>query len=254
MSHVYNNTFFDYIDAGAQSSARAFTSLLMDWLKPASVLDLGCGRGVWLGEWQAAGAKTVLGVDGDYVDRAQLAIPKDSFRAEDLTKPLTFDRRFDLAQSLEVGEHLPTEASDALVGSLCAGSDRVLFSAAVPGQGGEFHINEQPLSFWQEKFEAHGYRAYDCIRPHLTGNQNVEPWYRYNAILYVNDEGAKSLPDAVLKHAVPRGEKVQNAGHLGWRLRRAVVRHLPQRTVTQIAQTRAAVLAARARRQVQTQA
>ena len=251
MSHVYNNTFFDYIDAGAQSSAQAFAGLLMDWLQPQSVLDLGCGRGVWLGEWQAAGVGEVLGVDGDYVDRTQLAIPADSFRAADLTQPLTFDRRFDLAQSLEVGEHLPTEASDALVDSLCAGSDRVLFSAAVPGQGGEFHVNEQPLSFWQEKFGERGYRAYDCIRPQLKDNTDVEPWYRYNAILYVNDEGTKSLPDAVLKHAVPKGDKVQNAGDLGWRLRRAVVRHLPQRTVTQIAQTRAAVIAARARRQTQ---
>jgi hypothetical protein len=63
-------------------------------------------------------------------------------------------RRFDLVQSLEVGEHLPLSAAETLVDSLTTASDRVLFSAAVKGQGGEFHVNEQPLAFWQELFEA----------------------------------------------------------------------------------------------------
>jgi SAM-dependent methyltransferase len=248
MTHVYNDTFFDYIDHGARSSARAFAGLLTDWLAPSSVLDLGCGRGVWLDQWQRAGVRTVLGVDGDYVDRTQLAIDAESFQAGDLTKPLGLGRRFDLAQSLEVGEHLPTSASDALVDSLTQASDRVLFSAAVVGQGGEFHINEQPLSFWQHKFELRGYRAYDCLRPQLKNNRDVEPWYRYNAVLYVNDAGRAGLPRAVLDHAVAEGTELRNAGHLMWRLRRSIVSGLPLGTVTRIAQLRAAVLAAKARR------
>ncbi|MEO0401777.1 MAG: methyltransferase domain-containing protein [Pseudomonadota bacterium] len=247
MTHVYNDTFFDYIDQGARSSAQALTGLLSDWIKPQSVLDLGCGRGVWLDEWQRNGATDVLGVDGDYVDRTQLAIDAASFQPGDLTKPLGLGRRFDLAQSLEVGEHLPTAASDALVDSLTQASDRVLFSAAVVGQGGEFHINEQPLSFWQQKFEDRGYRAYDCLRPPLKTNRAVEPWYRYNAVLYVNSAGQADLPEAITKHAVPEGARVQNAGDALWRLRRGIVANLPQNTVTKIAKARAAILAAKAR-------
>ncbi|WP_299872727.1 methyltransferase domain-containing protein [uncultured Sulfitobacter sp.] len=248
MTHVYNDTFFDYIDHGARRSAQALIGLMSAWLAPKSVLDLGCGRGVWLREWQRAGATDVMGVDGDYVDRAQLAIPVQNFHAGDLTAPLNLGRRFDLAQSLEVGEHLPTAASDALVDSLTAAADRVMFSAAVVGQGGEFHVNEQPLSFWQAKFEERGYRAYDCLRPYLKKNKDVEPWYRYNAVLYVKQSAAFDLPDAIRQHALDDGQILKNAGDPMWRLRRSIVSHLPQGTVTRIAQARASVLAAKARR------
>ena len=253
MSHVYNDTFFNYIEQGARQSAKELIGLLNDWIAPQSVLDLGCGRGVWLKVWQAAGAQRVLGVDGDYVNRDTLAIAQDSFHAGDLTAPLNLNARFDLSQSLEVGEHLPHKAADELVNSLCAGSDRVLFSAAVIGQGGEFHINEQPLSFWQEKFAEHGYQAYDCLRPHLRKNTDVEPWYRYNAVFYANAKGAKGLPHQITQHAVPKGQKVKDAGNLPWRMRKAVVSRLPQGTVTRIAQKRAAYLAAQAARTAQGQ-
>lgn len=246
MTHIYSDTFFDYIDQGARRSAQALISLLNGWVAPDSVLDLGCGRGVWLDEWRAAGSARVLGVDGDYVNRDTLAIDRNSFHAADLTRPLVFEDRFDLAQSLEVGEHLPEVASDVLVDGLCAGADRVLFSAAVIGQGGEFHVNEQPLSFWQEKFAARGYRAYDCLRPHLQDNTDVEPWYRYNAVFYANEAGARGLPVEVTRHALAPGETIRDAGDLAWSLRKAVVARLPQHIVTRIAQVRAGRIAARA--------
>lgn len=254
MAHIYSDTFFDYIDQGARRSAQHFASLLYPQLSPKSVIDLGSGRGVWASEWAKAGAGDVLAVDGDYVNRDQLAVPQDNFMAADLTAPVCTNRRFDLAQSLEVGEHLPTSASQTLVESLTRASDRVLFSAAVTGQGGEFHVNEQPLSFWQDFFAAQGYTAYDCIRPHLSSNREIEPWYRYNAVLYVNDAGAKDLPDSITKHKIADGTAVKNGGDAMWRLRRQVVSHLPRGTVTRIAQARASVLAARANRTTPTQA
>lgn len=246
MTHIYSDTFFDYIDQGARRSAQALLGRLGPWLRPQSVLDLGSGRGVWLDEWRKAGVRDVLAVDGDYVNRAQLAVPENSFMAADLTAPVVTDRRFDLAQSLEVGEHLPKVASKTLVESLTRASDRVLFSAAVVGQGGEFHVNEQPLSYWQRLFAERGYHAYDCLRPHLRNDRSVEPWYRYNAILYVNDAGRDGLPRDVLEHAVPTGTPVANGGDALWRLRRGIVSNLPQGTVTRIAQVRAAIIAARA--------
>lgn len=246
MTHIYSDTFFDYIDRGARRSAQHVLARLGPWLKPASVIDLGSGRGVWLDEWRKTGVSDVLAVDGDYVNRDQLAVPRENFMAADLTAPVFADRRFDLAQSLEVGEHLPTSASMTLVDSLTRASDRVLFSAAVTGQGGEFHVNEQPLSFWQDLFRARGYTAYDCIRPYLAGHRDVEPWYRYNAVLYVNDAGRKDLPEAVTRHEIPDGTSVRNGGDILWKLRRSVVSCLPQVTVTRIAQTRAGLIAARA--------
>ena len=79
--HVYNDTFFDYIDAGARASAKALIAHLKPHLPINSVVDFGSGRGAWLAEWQASGVEDVCGLDGDYVDRDQLAIPTDAFRA-----------------------------------------------------------------------------------------------------------------------------------------------------------------------------
>lgn len=246
MSHIYSDTFFDYIDTGARRSAEAITGLLGGWLRPGSVVDLGCGRGVWLDVWQQRGVRRVLGIDGDYVNRAALAIPPEDFQPADLTEPLHFRRRFDLAQSLEVGEHLPTRASDTLVQSLCNASDRVLFSAAVVGQGGECHINEQPLAFWQEKFAARGYTAYDCLRPYVRQNTAIAPWYRYNSVLYVNEAGAQGLPEGLRACRLGEGEVLREIGDLRWRLRRGVVSKLPRGAVTRLAQWRAGYLARRA--------
>jgi hypothetical protein len=246
MTHIYSDTFFDYIDRGARRSARHVLNLLGPLLTPASVIDLGSGRGVWLDEWRKTGVDDVLAVDGDYVNRDHLAVPRENFMAADLMAPVHTDRRFDLAQSLEVGEHLATSASETLVDSLTRASDRILFSAAVTGQGGEFHVNEQPLSFWQELFAARGYIAYDCVRPHLSNNREIEPWYRYNTLLYLNDAGRKGLPLDVTKHEIPTDVPVQNGGSALWKLRRSVVSRLPRGTVTRIAQVRASIIAARA--------
>lgn len=249
MKHIYSNEFFDYIDGGARRSAQRMIKVVQPWLKAQSVIDLGSGRGVWLREWMGAGVTDVLAADGDYVDRDRLAVPTESFHACDLTQSLDLGRRFDLAQSLEVGEHLPQSASETLVESLTRHSDRVLFSAAVPGQGGEFHINERPLSFWQGLFVARGYSAFDCVRPSLKDADDVENWYRYNTILYANEAGKKDLPPEVLATEIPHGSEVQNNGHLAWRLRRVVVSFLPRKTVTWIAQMRAARLVRQAQRQ-----
>ena len=246
MTHIYSDTFFDYIDEGARRSAHHLLGLLGPLLSPSSVVDLGSGRGVWLDEWRKAGVRDVLAIDGDYVNRDMLAVPREAFMAADLTAPVALDRRFDLAQSLEVGEHLPQAASSVLVDSLTRASDRVLFSAAVTGQGGECHVNEQPLAFWQDLFAQRGYTAYDCLRPHLSTNRQIEPWYRYNAILYVNDAGAKGLPSAITDQKIPEGHRVENGGDALWKMRRAAVSQLPRGTVTRIAQIRARIIAARA--------
>lgn len=239
--HVYSSGFYDYIDAGSRQSARTVARLLLGEVKIESLLDVGAGHGAWAAEWLAAGVPDVVAVDGDYVARDRLAIPAERFRSHDLLQPLDLGRRFDLVQSLEVAEHLPADRAEAFVDTLTRHGDLILFSAAVPHQGGEHHVNEQPLSYWRAKFAARGYAAYDWLRPRIAGDRGVMPWYRFNTLIYANDAGAARLSPSIRESRVADGAPVDIAGDLGWRARRAMVRLIPPALVKPIAMAKAAV-------------
>lgn len=200
----YDKHFYDEQQALSYRSARAVFPALFSLIpKPGSVLDVGCGLGTWLSalekDW---GIVDYLGVDGDYVQRDALLINPQNFRAHDLTKPYAANRRFGLAMSLEVGEHLPDEHASTLVQTLTAGSDVVLFSAALPGQRGTYHINEQFPEYWAEKFAAEGFAAIDALRKPLWHNREVALWYRQNMLLFIRTEALPQyLENPALKAA-----------------------------------------------------
>lgn len=227
----YTAEFYEYIERGASASARQFSAFLVPLLRINSVLDVGCGRGAWLHEWQAAGVDTAQGVDGAYARNHSLLIPDRDFTAVDLSRGFDLGRRFDLVTSLEVAEHLPPASARDFVSSLVAHSELVLFSAATPGQGGENHINERPLTFWQDIFDANGYGAYDVVRPVFRENRSVEPWYRFNTVLYASENIRRSLPASVISaHVEARG--LREVGDAGWRARKSLLRLLPGKAIT----------------------
>lgn len=239
--HVYSGGFYDYIDAGSRASARTVARLLKGEMAIDSLLDVGAGHGAWAAEWIAAGVPDVLAVDGDYVARDRLAIPAGRFQPHDLSQPLDLGRRFDLVQSLEVAEHLPADKADVFVETLARHGDVVLFSAAVPHQGGEHHVNEQPLGYWRAKFARLGYRPYDFVRPRIASDAEVMPWYRFNTLIYANEAGATRLSTSILATKVPDEASVEVSGDLRWRTRRALVRLIPPALVKPIAMAKASV-------------
>jgi hypothetical protein len=142
------------------------------------------------------GAGDVLGVDGDHVRRDELKIPAECFRAHDLSRPPDLGRRFDVALCLEVAEHLPAESAAPLVAALAAAAPAVVFSAAVPGQGGVQHVNEQWPWYWQGLFEQRGYRCLDLFRKEIWQNPDVEAYYQQNLFLFVDPGVHGALIDA----------------------------------------------------------
>jgi hypothetical protein len=237
--HVYSAGFYDYIDAGSTASARVVTQLMLGEMRIASLLDVGAGHGAWAAAWLAAGVADVVAVDGDYVARDRLAIPPDRFVAHDLTRPLSLGRRFDLVQSLEVAEHLPEALAGRFVQSLVDHGDIVLFSSAVPNQGGEHHVNEQPLDYWRVHFARHGYEAYDWLRPKLRDERRVKPWYRFNSIIYANPAGAARLSPAMLSARIGEGQTLPAGGDIAWHARRALVSLIPRAMVKPTAAAKA---------------
>jgi SAM-dependent methyltransferase len=176
--HEYAENFYRFLASFAVRSAEQIVPLLGAALQISSVVDFGCGHGAWLNIWRKAGAR-VVGVDGPYIDRKHLMIDANEFCAADLSRPIDLGRRFDVVQSLEVAEHLPASHATEFIDTLTAHGPLVMFSPAIPGQGGEHHINEQPLEYWREKFRERRYVAIDCVRPQVIANLQVQHWYRY---------------------------------------------------------------------------
>ena len=143
MSANYSLEYFARINDGSRNSADVVVPLVTRLVQPTSVIDVGCGTGQWLAAFKRHGVSDVLGVDGPYVERKQLEIGQQEFLPHDLEQPLWIDREFDLALSLEVAEHLSDSIAEQFVETLSRLAPVVLFSAAVPGQGGEKHVNEQ---------------------------------------------------------------------------------------------------------------
>jgi SAM-dependent methyltransferase len=186
VSNSYDRAFYDSHLQLVRSSAEEIVPMVLDLVKPKSVADVGCGIGTWLSVCKANGVSDLLGLDGEWVDRTQLEIGGHEFVVADLLKPLALRRRFDLAMSLEVGEHLTPSAAALLVDSLVSLSPVVLFSAAIPFQNGVDHVNEQWPQYWADRFAQRGYLVADPIRAAVWENDRVAWWYAQNLLLFVH--------------------------------------------------------------------
>lgn len=183
---LYPAGFYDNRRAHTAHAARRIIGALPAGLPRASVADIGCGTGTWLAAALELGAQSAFGIEGDWVTSAMLDDPAIVFAPQDLELRFT-GPRVDLALSLEVGEHLSPARADSFVADLIALAPAVLFSAAIPGQGGVGHLNEQWHSWWAERFAAHGYMAHDVIRPAIWTDEAIPAWYRQNTVLYLDE-------------------------------------------------------------------
>ena len=208
----YAGGYYDTLDATSLRSARKVVPRVMELVRPARVVDVGCGRGGWLRVFLDHGAAEVLGVDGDWVDPAGLHIPRDRFRHWDLRQPLEIAGSFDLAVSLEVAEHLPAAQADGFVGALTRLAPVVLFSAAIPHQGGVGHVNEQWPEYWAERFARRGFAAMDVLRREIWDDPEVAWWYAQNLLLFSREaEAAGPVPRLVHpRHYLIKMEELRN--------------------------------------------
>ncbi|GAB0119439.1 methyltransferase domain-containing protein [Acidisoma sp. 7E03] len=203
LAENYDKAFFEAQAAGSLQSARVVLGEILPLVRPRRIVDIGCGVGSWLRAAREHGVPEVVGIDGDYVDRAALLIEDHCFIPADLeTVDLAtfFSSRsfgpFDMAICLEVAEHLSFARAPSLVAGLAALSDVVLFSAAVPFQYGEHHVNEQWPEFWAILFRDQGFICFDPLRDRLWGDGTVDWWYAQNTLLFVREGSplARTLP------------------------------------------------------------
>lgn len=179
-------------------AAEIIVPLIMERYKINSIVDVGCGIGTWLAIFGNYGVE-YIGIDGDYVDRRLLCINEDNFKCFDLNNKFSLNKKYDLALCLEVAEHLEVKSATLFIECLCSLSDLVIFSAAIPSQGGQNHLNEQFPQYWLCIFESMGYYLVDDIKKDIWGNSDIEWWYQQNIMVLkkVNNKEKRRLLFAI---------------------------------------------------------
>lgn len=174
------------------SSAEAIVPDIMRMLNPETVVDVGCGLGQWLSVFKRNGVLRVTGIDGKHVPKDRRMVDPSEFVEFDFNDCAEFVARekYDLLLSLEVAEHLPADKAGPFVNMLTSLSDTIVFSAAVPGQTGENHANEQYPDYWFRLFAAKGYCVFDPFRKKYW-NSSVNWWYSQN--MYLLLKGRRSI-------------------------------------------------------------
>jgi hypothetical protein len=187
MESLYNKSFYANQAPGSVKSARIILPVLFNTYKPRSVIDIGCGVGAWLYACRELGVSEYLGIDGDYMKSEDLMIEPDKFRAMNLEELQIEEAKYDLLISVEVAEHIAPGRVDGYIGTITRLSDVILFSAAIPYQGGTGHVNENWPEYWVSLFLERGFRVYDFIRPAVWNHPDVDFWYRQNMLVFCSE-------------------------------------------------------------------
>lgn len=186
---IYSDEYYEHTVEGpaVRSSGTIADSIVTD-LKPARVVDVGCGTGALLDALRSRGCE-VFGLEyseaglkfcrSRNLDVAKFDLERDT---------LDDGRTFDAAVSMEVAEHLPEHIADRYVDLLTRLAPVIVFTAAPPGQGGEDHVNEQPPEYWITKFRDRAFEQDTKLsgqwRESWRASDQVENWYFQNLMIF----------------------------------------------------------------------
>lgn len=123
---------------------------------PSSVVDVGCAIGEFVMGFHGRSIFS-CGVEGSERCLPHIVVARRLIKIRDLRKKFDLEMFFSLVMCFEVAEHIEPEYTDQFLDNLVNLSDRVLLTAAPPGQGGHYHVNCQPKQYWIDKFDNLGY-------------------------------------------------------------------------------------------------
>lgn len=201
--YKYNRKFYEWIDTETYRDPEIIMKCIIEWIKPKTIVDFGCGEGLWLSIAKKLDNNiSVQGFDGEYIDRNRLKISINDFVASDLSQKILIKEKFDLAISTEVAEHIEEKYCDNFIDNITSASDFILFSAAIPGQCGVNHVNEQWQSYWINKFERRGYFVDLSIRNYFWSEIGITSWRKQNLLFFSKSEQTSIAPNRMLYDVV----------------------------------------------------
>lgn len=141
-----------------------------------SMVDIGCGP-AWMVELANHLGIHAIGIEGD-----QSVGSKEYIKFHDFTHgPYEIANNFDLAYSVEFLEHVEEKYMDNYM-AVFTKANYIFCSAAVPGQGGDHHVNEKTREYWIEKFSERGFIYDDETFNELIGVSAISNFVRKNAL------------------------------------------------------------------------
>jgi methyltransferase family protein len=173
-------------DTSELRAAEVALPLLFEVYRPGSVLHVGCGSGAWLSWFGRYGVEDRIGVDLAHPVDGQTFVERDRVVVADVRAPFDLNRSFDLVVALELASRVDADQADIIIDNLVRHGDAILFSAAIPGQGGPAR-NEQWPGYWIERFDRRGLVAIDCVRPRWWNESRIPTEYRQNTFLMVSE-------------------------------------------------------------------
>jgi SAM-dependent methyltransferase len=187
-SFIYTNQFFRMRQMQTWKAASRIVPKVLELIQPTSVIDVGCGTGEFLAAFCEHSIEDILGIDGPYVQQNLLVIPQENFKPFDLSQPFTLARAYDLTVCLEVAEHLSPQSAASFIASLTRLAPVILFSAAIPYQRGDGHLNEQWPEYWAALFKQHNFFPVDALRRSIWNDREIPFWYRQNILFFCTEE------------------------------------------------------------------
>ena len=214
---IYQRSFFE-VQLPWRAEYDAIANCLSRYLNFSSVLDMGCGNAFLIARLAQLG-KNVVGVDGSI--HVLDCVPQDlipNIGIADLTRPVRLGR-FDLVICCEVAEHLDAQFADVLVDNICENSAGIVFfSAATAGQGGFYHVNEQPHDYWIGRFRERDFEVdHDVtqkLRQDLLRAANAMWWFGKNALILRRNSSERAAarmfaPQAIIITCRERAQMLQ---------------------------------------------
>jgi len=192
-SSTYARHFYEERRNRTTYAAQKVLSIVADLCNFESVVDFGCGTGTWLANTRSFGSKRLLGIEGPWLHQDLLDDPSIPIRLQDFEAEIQLSAHFDLAISLEVAEHLSQGRAPSFIRDICVSARAVLFSAAIPHQGGDSHVNEQWQGYWANLFLENGYLPVDAVRPRIWQDERIPFYYRQNVLMYVPQEAYEDV-------------------------------------------------------------
>lgn len=179
--HASKNSIFN--DPSILNSCSLFPEQLLNnvinYIKPMSVLDVGCGTGISLNYFLSKNIKCI-GIEGSDIAIKKSDNPKNIIK-HNLNDSIKLDQKFNLVWCFEVAEHIHPKFVNNFVSILTNHSNIILMSAAHPGQGGTGHFNEQPREYWISLLKKSGYTHDNELCKKITTNWE---WYPENIFLF----------------------------------------------------------------------